>query len=742
MDLVYPLPDVRCAWHGSSLLVTTARGECVGGRHLSGYFFREARHLSTLAFEIGGERAWLCESAVHEPETLSFSFVHRELTSFSGGGSGRAEHEPAPRDDGIPWRALDITCRMRVSAAALDVELTIVNRSPRTTEFEVAWVLGADFADLVAVSSDDPADAASPEALERDGDTWRFRRSDPALSLGTRIRVDGGGSWTARDDRLATHLTLIPRQRAVLALRIQPCDPLLPVPDDVDRREDQWRRWRDTLTRVDVPPNAALQRIIARSIGDIASFPLLEGREDEWLAPAAGVPMYPALFGRDAVTATWQAAMLDRGEALDAVLTRLGRLQGEHDVPERDEEPGRIIQQTRSGPLSRLGRLPFARYYGDYASPLMFVISLAHLYAWTGDRDALGRHWDAARRVLDWARERGDRDGDGYLEYVTHARGGAENQGWKDSGDAIIDDAGTPLRTPLATCELQGYWYAAQELMAVLSWITGAREDARAYWRSAMALKERFNRDWWIEDEGFLGLAMDAQKRLARSVGSNVGHCLASGIISDDHIPRVVGRLFQHDLFSGWGIRTLSSAHTAYDPISYHRGSVWAVENATIVFGLRRFGFDTRAVELAAALFDLAALYPDGRIPETVGGYARTERPTPGLYPRANSPQLWNASAIPLLVHSVLGLQPVAPLDLLVVDPVLPSWLPEVVLRGLRLGGATVSLRFWRADSGESHVEVLHRRGTFHLLRQPPPESLTAGVRDRFSALADRVLHH
>jgi glycogen debranching enzyme len=212
--------------------------------------------------------------------------------------------------------------------------------------------------------------------------------------------------------------------------------------------------------------------------------------------------------------------------------------------------------------------------------------------------------------------------------------------------------------------------------------------------------------------------------------------------VSDEHLPRVVDRLFAPDMFSGWGVRTLSSNHPAYNPVSYHLGSVWAVENATIAFGLRRFGFDARALELTRASLDLATLYPEYRIPETVGGYARAERPSPGAYPRANAPQLWNTSAIALLVHTLLGLQPVAPLHLLVVDPVLPDWLPEVVLHDVRLGDATATIRFWRDTHGVSHAEVLDKRGPLHVVKQPSLESLGAGVRDRFTALTDRILHH
>jgi glycogen debranching enzyme len=407
----------------------------------------------------------------------------------------------------------------------------------------------------------------------------------------------------------------------------------------------------------------------------------------------------------------------------------------------RDEEPGRIPYQVRRGPLALLDVNPYSAYYADFASPLMFVIALAHLYSWTGDKRSIQRHWDVARRILEWARTYGDKDGDGYLEYQTRSTKGTKNQGWKDSGDAIVYDDGTAVPTPIGTCELQGYWFAAQQLMAFLSAAMGEYGDAKALWRSAADLKERFNRDWWDDAEGSIVLALDPDKRQVRAVTSNAGHCITCGIISDTHLPPVVGRLFAPDMFSGWGIRTLSSDHRAYNPLSYHLGTVWAVEQATIAFGLRRFGFDTRALEIVQALFDLAEQYPEHRIPECIGGYPRGEKGGPGAYPRANTPQLWNASAFPLLLHTVLGFQPVAPLETLFIDPVLPAWLPEVIVHDLRLADARATLRFWRDGSGASHGEVLEKRGTFRLVKQPPLESLTAGVVDRLAALLDSVRH-
>jgi len=735
-------PDLLYAWRGQSLFITDARGDCGDDQRLSGYYFREARHLRTLRLELNGCRPWLCEAAVEMPNAIAFNYVHPELANFGGGGTAESQGDVTTDEHGIPHRALDVRVRHEVGVASLHSSLAITNRSGRAVTVELSWALGADYADIQEAQEGERRQIADIEVVA-DAPTLQFAYRHSRLPYHTRVRAVGPETWSAEPGRLSTRLRLGPRETAELALTVEAIDHDSPLsPNDLEERDRLWRRWRDGLARVETPSNLVAEDIIRRNVRDFASFPLLDGAREEWLALQAGMPVYPALFGRDTLTAGWQAAFLDRGDSLDASLTRLGRMQSHRVFDWRDEEPGRIPYQVRRGPLARLDVNPYAAYYADFASPFMFVVSLAHLYAWTGEQPCVARHWDTARRILDWAREHGDRDGDGYLEYQTRSSEGTKNQGWKDSGRSIVYEDGSTVPSPIATCEIQGYWFAAQQLMAVLSWVMGERDTAKAYWRSATELKERFNRDWWLERDSFLALAKDPENRLVPAPSSNVGHCVASGIVSDEHLAPVVGRLFAPDMFSGWGIRTLSSEHVAYNPIGYHLGSVWAVEQATIAFGLRRFGFDTRAVELARALFDLAQLYPEYRIPECVGGYARGERLTPGAYPRANTPQLWNASAFPLLVHTLLGLQPVAPLDLVVVDPILPTWLSEVIVHDLRLAGATVTLRFWRDDHGASHGEVLHKRGTFHLVKQRPLESLSAGARDRFGALADSVMHH
>jgi glycogen debranching enzyme len=737
MALALVRPDLLYAWKGPSLLIVGTRGECGSDHQLSGFYFREARFLQTLRLEINGERPWLCEAAAVDPESLAFNFVHPEITRPGGGGTGHSQDDEPVDDRGIPERSLDIRLAYHVGVAALDVVLVVTNNARVPVACELAWELGADFADIQEAQSGRREQEGSVDVAAHDQHLELTYRH-PQLPYRTEVRHDG--RWQLRRQRAVAELTLQPQHPEELRLRVIP----LTGRDDIDEagasdREAALRAWRATFARVEVPGNRVLERVLDNNVRDIASFPLLDGAPDEWLAMQAGMPLYPAFFGRDAVTAGWQAGYVDRGQTLSAALIKLGRLQSTRVDDWHDEEPGRIPYQVRTGPLARLDLNPYAAYYADYASPLMFVISLANLWAWTGDREQVARHWDTARRILDWARDYGDIDRDGFLEYQTRSSKGTKNQGWKDSGDAIIYDDGRPVASPIATCELQGYWYLAQELMALLALVMHAREDAAAHRASAAALKARFNRDWWMEDQQFVALALDPDKRQVGAITSNVGHCLACGIVDRDRLPALVGRLFAPDMFSGWGIRTLSAQHAFYNPLSYHRGTVWAVEQATTIFGLRRYGFDARALDLTNAMFELAQLYPEFRIPECVGGYARGERRVPGAYPRANTPQLWNATAFPLAVHTMLGLVPVAALNTLLVDPALPTWMPELILRDLRLGDAKATLRFWREEDGASKWEILHRQGTFHVVGQPAPESLSASWTERITGLVESV---
>lgn len=728
-------PDILYAWRGPGLLVTD-RASQVGEYPQSGFFWREARFLSRLQLLVDGRRPWLCEVAAPEADRLVTTWIHPEDAHLGGKDETGLQDDTLAVDDfGLLKRALDLTLTLRLEPAALSVDLEVGCHVQQAVEVTIAFALAADFVDVVEAGDGQPRAPTAADPLEQG---LLLRHLHPELPYATKILGNGPVEWQILVDGagLSARLRLEPQTTVRLGLRVLPVDSE-PVPDDAQVRDRQalLAEWQAQQARVECPGHLAIEQVVRQAQADLASMPLLEGQSDEWLAPAAGMPNYPALFGRDAVTAAWQMAMLDRGRMLDASLTRLGRLQGTRDDPWYDEEPGRLPYQVRRGPQARLKLNPYARYFADFASPLMYLIALGQLYAWSGRRQDIERHWDVARRIADWARDRGDRDGDGYLEYLTRSPLGTKHQGWKDSGNAILYADGRRVPAPIAPCEVQGYWYAAQQTLAVLSWVMDDKAAARAYWRSALELKQRFDRDFWIEDERCVALCLDPDKRAVPVPTSNAGHCLATGIVATPRVRALARRLLEPDLFSGWGVRTLTTRHPLYHPLSYHVGSVWVVENATTLLGMRRYGLNEEAERLMTAMADLALLYPDRRVPECVGGHARQARTTPGAFPHACTPQTWNCSAYVLWLQMVLGLQPVAPLHTLAVDPLLPAWLPEIVVRDLRLGEAVVTLHAWRDSAGRSHVQVLEQRGTLHLLRQPPPEDVHAGFWTRLGAL-------
>jgi glycogen debranching enzyme len=366
-------PALVYAWHGPSLLITGNGGECGKGEALSGFYFREARHLSLLRLTVNGEPPWPCEVATPTPAEIALTLIYPEVTELGGGGSGESQDGVTRDEHGLPHRGLDLRLHYRVGIAALDVELLIANRSGEEVACEVAWELGADFADLQEAHAGKRQQEA-PVWAEAAGDRLRLRSGHPALPFETRITASPEGAWTAGEGRLTAALRLGVGQSERLALRIVPHDPEHQLTaEDLERREARWRRWRDGLARVEAPRSQILQRVVERNVADLASFPLLEGADDEWLALQAGMPLYPALFGRDTLTAGWQAAFLDRGESLENSLNRLGRMQTNRFDDWHDEEPGRIPFQVRRGPLARLDFNPFAAYYADFASPFMFV---------------------------------------------------------------------------------------------------------------------------------------------------------------------------------------------------------------------------------------------------------------------------------------------------------------------------------------------------------------------------------
>ena len=329
---------------------------------------------------------------------------------------------------------------------------------------------------------------------------------------------------------------------------------------------------------------------------------------------------------------------------------------------------------------------------------------------------------------------------DGFYYYQSHSEQGGRHQGWKDSGDAIVNERGAQVDPPIATCEEQGFVYASKLQFAEVLWWMDRKEDAKRLYREAQELKKRFNEVFWMEEEGFFALGLDSKGRQIRAISSDPGHCIATGIADEALVLRVADRLLSDDMFTGWGIRTLSSENPAFNPYSYHRGSVWPVEHGAFAMGFMRFGLWNHLHRICRALFEAASIFDFYRLPEVFSGHSRDDaHPFPALYPRTNWPQAWSSSAMFSLLQGLLGIYPYAPLNTLIVDPHLPDWLPKITLEGLRVGDSAATIRFYRKENGSSDYRVLETHRSLHIVRQPSPWSLTADFSERLKDLVMSV---
>lgn len=433
----------------------------------------------------------------------------------------------------------------------------------------------------------------------------------------------------------------------------------------------------------------------------------------------AGLPWYACPFGRDGLITAYQALMLDPSLA-EGTLRYLARFQGTQVDPTCDEEPGKILHESREGELSRTGEMPFGPSFCTVDATPLFLVLLSEHYRWTGNLDLVRELWPHALQALEWIDRYGDADADGFVEYQKKGDRGLSNQGWKDSWDSVIHPDGTLAEAPIALAEVQGYVYDAKVRMADLAEVLGETELARSLQDAAERLKQAFNEAFWNEAEGYFVIALDGSKRQVVSPTSNAGHGLWSGIIAADKAPFVAQELLSPRMFSGWGIRTMGSQSPNYNPISYHNGTIWPHDNSLIVKGLVQYGHQEEAATVTAALFDTARHFPYSRLPELFCGFAREgrfSRPVP--YPVACSPQAWAAGTPLLLVQSLLGLQPDAANGVLrIVRPYLPAWAGELTLTGLRVGRGSVDLAF-SSRSGRTECRVLRSEGDLRIVIEP-----------------------
>jgi glycogen debranching enzyme len=581
-----------------------------------------------------------------------------------------------------------VVLRKRTLARGLHEEITVRNYGMETRTFVVQLAVDADFADLFEVKEN---------RVERSGwygqdvlpGSMRLARRQGTSLRETIVEVDGAD---IRGGRITWHVTLAPRgswSTSVTVAAVVNADRLQASPTLAHAT------WHADVPRVETD-DPSFRRAVARASVDLGSLRIFDPEFPDRAVVAAGAPWFMSPFGRDSLLTAWMALVVDPDLAL-GVLETLARFQGTKVDHATEEEPGRILHEMRFGHAASPHLGGSQLYYGTADATPLFVMLLGELRRWGLATEVVDRLLPHAERALDWMIHRGDRDGDGYIEYQRSTLTGLANQGWKDSWDGIRYGDGTVAEPPIALCEVQGYAYAAYLARAHFAEEIGDAAT-RAFWSErAAALRAAFNRDFWLEDRGWFAVGLDAEKRPIDSLASNQGHCLWTGIVDEDKAASVADALLSPEMFSGWGVRTLAADEPAYNPVSYHCGSVWPHDNAIIAAGLIRYGFVDHAHRLMRGILDVAEAN-DGRLPELLSGIGRDELAVPAAYPTSCEPQAWAAATPLLFLRLLLRLDPWVPHGRVTVAPALPAWMSRLEVAHIPLGGRRIDVAVSRDD--------------------------------------------
>ena len=618
----------------------------------------------------------------------------------------------ATEDGEIPAHTLGLVLSRTISGGVHE-DLDLTNYGTRRAQFNLEIAIRCDFADIFEVRGGQII-RRGRITTEWSGRVLRttYRDRDFCRELIVTPHMSGAPAVYA-NGRLSFELALNPGEswHSCMMYDLSDGTKRIEAPPECIARAGESQaghalaHWRRTVPALE-SSNVDFARLHGQAVDDMAALRLpLDGGDGAQFMPAAGLPWFVAPFGRDSLIVSLQAMLIQPRLALGS-LDVLGSLQARERDDYRDAEPGKIPHELRRGELAHFKLIPHTPYYGTADATPLYLIVLHAAWCRTGDRGLLERHLETAERCLDWIDRYGDRDGDGFQEYGTRSSAGYENQGWKDSGDAVLYPDGNNVKGPKALCELQGYVYDAWLRMAEVFDELGQPEHAVALRQKAADLFRRFNDVFWDEASGFYAYALDGDKQPVLTAASNPGHCLWSGIVPPERAGRVIERLLQPDMACGWGIRTLSMHHPAFNPYSYQNGSVWPHDNGIIALGCKRYGYPEAAAHIARAISDAADFFTLRQLPELYAGIHRDETNFPVQYIGANVPQAWAAGSVFNLVQAMLGLQTDARHGRVYVDPALPDWLPDVTILGLELGEQRFDLRFARVDEA-TEVEVL-----------------------------------
>ncbi len=671
---------------GKTFLSTTVAGDIApAGAPDVGFFHDDTRFLSQLELQVFGRRAVVLSASTEK------TFVSQiELTT--GNVTMRDSLD-------LPENTIHVRRQQLLGSGVLFDRFGFENFNLAAVDFVVELTFDADFLDVFQVRG-----AARQRCghyfrpVVRDGTLSFYYRGLDDVTRQTVLRfspapaeiVERTARWQLKLEPLkrweleVTVTPLIENRGAVASAR--------DFAAILRSRREAHEGWERDSTHFS-SSNDVFNTALNTAIGDFHALQIpMNGRR----IIAAGIPWFATMFGRDSIIAAYQSLSLNPQLAADT-LRLLAERQGMQHNDWRDEQPGKILHEFRDGEMTRCGEMPFGPYYGSVDATPLFLILLSETFNWTADEELVKELLPAAHRALDWIDQYGDLDGDGFVEYLRRSPKGLANQGWKDSWDANMHRDGTVAQPPIALVEVQGYVYDAKYRMASLLRAFGDTKRADKLKKDAIELARRFEKEFWMAQSGFYAMALDREKKQLQVISSNPGHLLFTRIVNRERARAIIGRMMRDDMFSGWGWRTLSAEERVFNPLSYHRGSVWPHDNSLIAHGMALQEFRDPALRGLTTLFQAAMNFRDYRLPELFCGVQRREFDEPVHYPVSCSPQAWASGAFFLMLTSVLGIRPSAPRkELNIINPVLPDWLDFLQLRNLRVGNSRVALDFSR----------------------------------------------
>jgi len=692
---------------GRSFAVFDASGDILESPlEALGFFHRDTRYLSRFEVRIDGRTPYFLNSYLSDDNVqLRVNLTNPDLYA---------------QGDGIKLArdSIQMEAGWVLSGATLLYRLMVRNYAGAPVTIPIDFLMGVDFRDIFEVRGiqrkrhgeiSAPHVGASGVRYAYAGLDGVRRFTDVAFTPSPRA-LSGG--------RAAFMLKLHPDECTEFEIRItggsendnssngrkSPTnfdDALATRKSEVERSGSEWSRF--------AAGNNRFEALLHRSAADLTS--IISNTADNCFI-MAGIPWFATLFGRDSLI-TMLSLLPFNPHIAAQTLRALARMQGTEVDESRDEQPGKIVHEIRAGEMAATGEVPFGRYYGSVDSTPLFLWLLGRYVETTSDLSLADELWPNVMRGLEWIERWGDRDGDGYVEYVRETPRGLANQGWKDSFDAISHANGELARPPIALAEVQGYVYAAYVALSDVAARLGHRDISSRLSERAEKLKAAFVRDFWLDRERTVALALDGDKQPCRVMASNAAHCLATGLLNRDHAGALAERLLADDMFSGWGVRTLSAKERRYNPMSYHNGSVWPHDSAIAAMGLARYENGGAATRILGGLFDASASLASGSLPELFCGFAREQGLGPVPYPVACYPQAWSAASVFLILQATLGLRVLGFDRRLIMDsPVIAPWLDWLRIEKLKVGEAAVSLAVRRAPTGAAMTEVLEKRGS------------------------------